>query len=167
MYAVLAVFLLPLVLWVATRRERLTQRTPPAVAPSPNPERIPEDFGQAVEIYKQNYVEYKTTGRAEYKTAYETAQAWIEKYLQTMEKQLTDGRQSITTFVNEYASAGTTLGDLGDKMRTIKREGPASQDAYITIKRINQDVPEDNTDLYVKAGIAAALAGVAGIMSAF
>jgi hypothetical protein len=134
---------------------------------APNPQQVPEDFGQAVEIYRQNYVQYKTTGRVEYKTAYETAQTWIERYLQSMEKRITDGRQSITSFVNENAGAGTTLGQLGDKMKMIKKEGPAAQDAYVTIKRINEDVPEDNSDLYVKAGIAAALVGVAGIMSVF
>jgi hypothetical protein len=141
----------------------------PQVVETPPPVSIqtPTDFGQATELYKQNYVQYKTTGRAEYKTAYETAQSWIERYLQSMETQIANGRQSITSFVNKNAGAGTTLGQLGDKMKTIKKEGPASQDAYLTIKGINKEIPEDNSDLYVKGGIAAALIGVAGIMSVF
>jgi len=150
MYATLAPLL-------ATKREHMTT----------NPQQVPQDFGQAVEIYKQNYIQYKTTGRAEYKTAYERAQSWIEKYLQSMETQIANGRQTITSFVNKNAGAGTTLGQLGDKMKTIKKEGPASQDAYLTIKGINKEIPEDNSDLYVKVGIAVALAGVAGIMSVF
>jgi hypothetical protein len=141
----------------------------PVVTEAPPPVTIqtPTDFGQATELYKQNYVQYKTTGRAEYKTAYETAQSWIERYLQSMETQIANGRQSITSFVNKNAGAGTTLGQLGNKMKTIKKEGPAAQDAYLTIKAINKEIPEDNSDLYVKGGIAAALIGVAGIMSVF
>ena len=150
----------------------IDQVAPPKPKPASEPLppvsiQTPTDFGQATELYRQNYIQYKTTGRAEYKTAYETAQAWIEQYLQSMEKRVTDGRQSITSFIKEYAGSGTTLGELNAKMQTIKKEGPASQDKYITIKRINQDVPEDNTNLYVKVGIAAALVGIAGVMSVF
>ncbi len=145
-------------------REHLTvdARQP---APQVNPSETAMDFGQAVEIYKQNYIQYKTTGRAEYKSAYEVAESWIQRYLQSMSSRINAGKQTITAFVNERAGDGTELGQLGDKMKEIKREGPASQDAYITIKRINEDVPEDNTDLYVKGAIAAALVGVAIVAS--
>ena len=124
------------------------------------------DFGQAVEIYKQNYVQYKTTGRVEYKTAYETAESWIQQYLESMQTRIRDGTQAVTSFVNENVNSGTELGQMQSKMRTVRTEGPKSQDAYITAKRINSEQPpEDNTNLYVKGGIAAALAGIALVMS--
>lgn len=124
------------------------------------------DFGQAVEIYKQNYVQYKTTGRVEYKTAYETADSWIQQYLENMQSRIQDGSKAVTSFVNQNVNTGTELGQLQSKMKTVRTEGPKSQDAYITVKRINaQQPPEDNADLYVKAGIAAGLAGIAFVMS--
>lgn len=127
----------------------------------------PGDFGQAIEIYKQNYVEYKTTGRAEYKTAYETAESWIKQYLEGMQSRIQQSATTITNFVDKNVDAHTELGHLNAKLQTIKREGPASQDKYITLKRINAEVPQDNTDLYVKAGIIAGLVGVVAVISAF
>lgn len=161
MYALAAILLL--VLFLALRREHMTvnvAQTPP----TSNPAQMSADFAQAVEVYRNNYIQYKTTGRVEFKTAYENAESWIQQYLKSMESQISNGRQSITSFVNQNAGADTELGVLGDKMKTIKREGPESQDAYITIKRIQDDIPEDNTDLYVKIGMVIAFIGVAAIV---
>lgn len=164
MYALAALLLVALaVVGLATREHMVTDTT----TTSPTTGAVPGDFGQAVDIYKQNYIQYKTTGRVEYKTAYEAAESWIQQYLGSMESRVATGRTSITNFVEKNAGAGTELGQLGTKLKTIKREGPAAQDTYIALKRINEDVPEDNTDLYVKGGIAAAFVGVAVIMSAF
>lgn len=150
---------------VGATQEHMTTNVQKAAPMPATSSQAPADFGQAVDIYRQNYVQYKTTGRAEYKTAYEVAETWIQQYLQSMRSRIDNSKQTITTFVNQQAGAGTELGKLGDKMKSIKKEGPASQDAYITIKRINEDVPQDNTNLYVKGAIAAALIGIAGIAS--
>lgn len=136
-------------------------------APVPAPTRTPTDFGQAVEIFRRNYVLYKTTGRVEYKTAYESAESWIQQYLSSMQNTISEGKQQIAGFVNRNINSGTELGQLSQKMKTIKKEGPAAQDKYITIKRIQSEEVIDYTDLYVKGGIAAALVGIAVVMSVF
>ena len=140
---------------------------PRANAPTPTPSQAPTNFGQAVEIFRQNYVLYKTSGRAEYKTAYENAESWIQQYLSSMQNTITDGKQQITSFVDRNVNSGTELGQLSQKMKMIKTEGPAAQDKYATIKRIQSEEVVDYTDLYVKGGIAAALVGIAVVVSLF
>lgn len=128
----------------------------------------PASFSQAVELYKTNYVQYRTTGRSEYKMAYETAERWIESYLKQMDASVASNAQAISKFVDEYSTASPELNTIQKQFATIRKEGPAVQDAYATIKRVNSEQPEiDNTDLYAKAGIAAGLLGVVIVMSFF
>lgn len=170
MYALVATIAVAILLAASQLREHMTPQAvttrAPVNAPTPLIGQTSMDFGQAIEIFKENYVAYKTSGRVEFKTAYENAQSWIEQYLSSMQNRISSGSREITDFVSQQAGADTELGTIGAKMRQVKTEGPAAQDAYTTIKRINEDIPEDNTNLYVKAGIVIALAGVAGIMSA-
>jgi hypothetical protein len=141
----------------------------PVFAPTPQPSTVQMSFSQAVEIFRQNYVLYKTTGQAQYKTAYETADAWIQQYLSNMQTRVVNSKQEIASFVDRNINSGTELGQLSEKMKKIKKEGPESQDKYLTIKRINSQEEDttDYTDIYVKAGIAAALIGVAVVVNAF
>jgi hypothetical protein len=128
----------------------------------------PASFSQAVELYKTNYIQYRTTGRSEYKIAYESAERWIESYLNKMNDSIDTNAAAITKFVNEYSNANPELGDLQKRLSTIRKEGPALENTYTTIKRVNREQPEiDNTDLYAKAGIAAGLLGVVIVMSLF
>lgn len=169
MYGLAALLVAAAVVLAVSRLREPLENPPPSqrlVVNAPAPLEAPMDFAQAIELFKQNYVAYKTTGRVEFRTAYENAQSWIEKYLGSMQNRISSGSRQITNFVSQQTGADTQLGKLGTTMKKVAKEGPATQDAYATIKRINEDVPEDNTNLYVKAGIAAALAGIAGIMSA-
>lgn len=123
-------------------------------------------FAQAINAYQTNYVQYRTTGRTEYKVAYENAQKWIETYLRQMNGTITADAQKISKFVDEYTNTNPELNQLQKRFATIRKEGPAAQDAYATIKRVNDEQPIlDNTDLYVKAGIAAGLLGIVIVMS--
>lgn len=124
------------------------------------------DFGQAVEIFKYNYIQYRTTGKTYYKDAYESAQKWIEDYLARLNGDIEKSGSDIKEFVDKYANSGTDIGNLGASLKEIRREGPALQDKYETIKRIQtEESKTDYTDYYVKGGIAAALLGVGVVMS--
>lgn len=123
-------------------------------------------FVQALNAYQTNYVQYRTTGRTEYKIAYENAQKWIESYLNQMNASITSDSQKISKFVSEYTNTNPELMQLQKRFETIRKEGPVVQDSYATIKRVNDEQPViDNTDLYVKAGIAAGLLGIVVVMS--
>ncbi len=124
------------------------------------------DFGQAVEIFKHNYIQYRTTGKTFYKEAYENAQRWIEKYLAGLNENIEKSSDDITDFVNKYASSGSDIGNLGASLREIRRDGPALQNKYETVKRIQAEESKvDYTDYYVKGAIAAALLGVGVVVS--
>lgn len=123
-------------------------------------------FAEAMNAFQTNYVQYRTTGRSEYKTAYENAQRWIETYLGQLNASIADDAKSISKFVTDSAKTNPELENLRTQFATIRKEGPAAQDAYSTIKRVNSEQPVlDNTDLYVKAGIAAGLLGIVIVMS--
>jgi hypothetical protein len=128
----------------------------------------PELFSRVVEIYKSSYVEYRTTGRPEHKMAYENAERFIQSYLNKMDASIASNAQAISKFVDESSTASPELNDIQKQFSTIRKEGPALENTYQTIKRVNSEQPEiDNTDLYAKAGIAAGLLGVVIVMSFF
>ncbi len=129
----------------------------------------PTDFGQAVELYRKNYIEYRATGKSEYKIAYENAERWIQLYLESIAKQIGSGATYINQFVTNYQSSNPDLATLQSQFRSIRKQGPALEDQYVTIKRIGSDnqspEPEDWTAHYVKGVIAVGLLGVIALMA--
>jgi hypothetical protein len=129
----------------------------------------PTEFGQAVELYRKNYIEYRATGKAEYKIAYENAERWIQLYLESIAQQISSGGKYINRFVANYRNSNPELATLQTQFRSIRKEGPELQDRYATVKRIGdqeqQPVPEDWTEHYVKGAIAVGLLGVIALMA--
>lgn len=121
------------------------------------------DYYRAISLYKQNYLNYKLTGNATYKTAYENAEAWIEKYLKSLEEQVAKDTSQIGGFINSYANASPELSNMQQQMKSIQREAPKLQDQYETEKRAMGDVPVDTTRYYMKG---AAIAGTVGLIVA-
>ena len=133
--------------------------------PIPSSSQSPTDFSQALEIFKTNYVQYRASGRPEYKIAYENANAYITSYLQSMQTEIENDRKYVNRFVAEYSNANPELTQLQSQFRTIRKEGPAVQDKYATIRRVNNEVPEINyTEYYVKAGL---IVGFVGMIALF
>ncbi len=142
------------------------RREAPPLAPPPTPSTSVQSFSQALDIYRTNYIQYKTTGREEFKMAYENAEAWVVNYLKSMETQVSQGSKNITDFVNKYSNSETEFGKIAATMRQVKTQGPAVQDKYMTIKRVQSETTGDEeADLYVKASIVAALVGIAALVS--
>ncbi len=121
------------------------------------------DYRTALGLYKRNYLEYKLTGNAAYKTAYENAQKWIETYLTNLEKELAKDTSSIEGFVKDYPESNPQLDAMKAKMSVIRKDGPKLQDTYETLKKSDEELPEDMTPYYVK-GIA--VAGILGVIAA-
>lgn len=125
-------------------------------------------FDQAMEIYKNNYTNYRVTGNSAYKVAFENAERWIQLYLQEKEKQVSASATDINKFVQEYGSANPDLTKMRNQFQSIRKEGPKLEDQYIQIKRLNEEIPEpDMTSVYVKAAIVVGLVGIIGAVSAF
>ena len=121
------------------------------------------DYSNALGLYKRNYLQYKLTGNAAYKTAYETAQTWIDSYLKKLETDMTKDASYIDGFVKDYANTNPQLDEMKTKMATIRKDGPKLQDTYETLKKSDEEPPEDMTPYYVK-GIA--VAGILGVIAA-
>lgn len=128
-----------------------------------------QDFLHALELYRTNLVQYRVTGRTEYKTAYENAESWINTYLNGITDQITDGKTFVDGFLQNYSTANPDMDKLKTRFSQIRKEGPEAQDTYMTIRRINEqgDVPIDMTAHYVKAGVLVALIGAIAVLSVF
>lgn len=126
------------------------------------------NFRQALEVYRTNYLEYKVTGQAEYKTAYESAQRVIEEYLANLQKKIGNDASYVDSFVKQYANSNQTLMELRDRSRAIQKEGPILQDQYDVKRRLAESPPSpviDYTSYYIKGGLIVAAVGIAGIVS--
>lgn len=125
-------------------------------------------FTDALGIYRYNYVQYKITGNAAYKTAYENAQAWLDAYVAQKQGGLQQDMEYIKGFVKDYNDTNPEMAKLQSKMKMITQEGPAQQDRYITEQALKSTPPPmDMTPYYVKTGVVAALTGILVVLSFF
>lgn len=130
------------------------------------PTSTPGEFQQALELYKTGYVQYRTTGNIAYKTQYEAADNYIKSTLASLDQTISNDAARITKFLGEYATANPDLMELQSKFQTIRKEGPALQDKYTTVRRVQHEVPPvDTTAYYVKAGLIVALMGLVVVFS--
>ena len=127
-----------------------------------------QEFTHALDVYREYYLKYRTTGRSEYKIAYENAERWIQLYLGNISNQITSGRTFVDSFLRNYATASPDLDKLKTRFTRIRKEGPAIQDEYSTIKKINDNAeqPPDASQYYVKGGVLIALVGAIFVLSA-
>jgi hypothetical protein len=114
---------------------------------------------QVLEQMRDNLLEYKMTGRSEYKQVYEGAKAWLDRYIANLNVALTREADAINADVDSYRTAGTEMAKVQTDFQTVKTEGPQLENQYLTIKKQMNQIPgADTTNLYVKGGIAAGLA---------
>ena len=121
------------------------------------------DYAQALELYKKNLLEYKVSGNSAYKVAYENAERWIQLYLKNLEDKVTEDKQYVDKFVQEYSQTNPELDRIRSQLQQVQEKGPKLQDQYDTIKLVGEEPPPDNTVFYVKL---AAIAGLLGIGAA-
>lgn len=128
-----------------------------------------QDFTQALELYRVNLLQYRLTGKAEHKIAYENAERWINLHLGEINRQITSGRTFVNQFLEDYSTANPDLVTLKTRFSQIRQEGPRIQDEYSAIRRINEstEVTPDMTSQYVKAGVLVALIGATVLLNVF
>jgi hypothetical protein len=122
------------------------------------------EYAQALELYQKNLLEYKVSGSATYKIAYENAERWIQLYLKNLEDKAGADKEYVDAFLQNYAQTNPEIGRIRSQLREVQEKGPQLQNQYDLIKRVvEQPVPSDNTSFYVKL---AAIAGLLGIGAA-
>lgn len=141
----------------------VTQNAPD---PIPRPSGSPTNFTQAMELYRANYIDYRATGRAEYKIAYENAEKWIQQYLSTMRTGIANDAANVQAFIQEYQTANPELVELQRKFQVIRETGPKLQDQYSTLRRVNTERPEvEYTSYYVRGALIVAALGLVFVLS--
>jgi hypothetical protein len=107
---------------------------------------------------RDNLLEYKMTGRSEYKSVYEGTKAWLDQYIANLNTQLTREADAITTDVTTYRFVPSELRQTQAEFQQVKTDGPALENSYLTIKKQMDQVPgPDTTGLYIKGGVAVGL----------
>lgn len=126
------------------------------------------EYQQALELYKQNYLEYKVTGNTAYKVAYENAEQWIKLYLKNLSTRADSEKEYVTKFIQDYSRTNPELDVMRNKMRQIQQKGPQLQDQYETIVRSTEKEEQtDTTTLYLKVVAIAGLLGIAAAVGFF
>lgn len=128
---------------------------PPLSTPPSSSVSIP----RVLEQMRDNLLEYKMTGRTEYKSAYDGAKAWLDQYIASLNTRLTREADAITADVTTYQTANADMTKTQTDFTRLRTEGPQVEDAYLTVKKqMDNGSAPDTTNLYVKVGIAAGLA---------
>jgi hypothetical protein len=129
---------------------------------------VPADLQSALNAYKTNYAAYKVTGNDAYKTAYESALATVNAGIGSMSSAVGTNDTYIQGFINSYATTNRDITALQQRSRMIQAEGPALQDSLAQTEQLHSQTvsAEDETSLYVKAGIVLGLVIIVGIIGA-
>jgi hypothetical protein len=129
---------------------------------------VPADLQSALNAYKTNYAAYKVTGNDAYKTAYESALATVNAGIGSMSSAVGTNDTYIQGFINSYATTNRDITALQQRSRMIQAEGPALQDSLAQTEQLHSQIvsAEDETSLYVKAGIVLGLVIIVGIIGA-
>lgn len=120
-----------------------------------------QDFQKTLDMYRQNLTEYKLTGNSVYKTSADTAKAWLDSYVEALQKESQNQANSINNFVSQYQRTNPELIEIQKRIKKVQKEGPELQDIYETEKEAQQQEAVDYTRYYVKAGI------IVGVLSVF
>ena len=126
-----------------------------------------DPFAQVLDAYRTNYLQYKLTGNAANKTAYENALTWIDQHLRALNTQIQDSANYINGFVQDYSRANPEIQKYSQDIQRIRNEGPKLQDNYQTAVLLSEEKEEvpDWTSFYVKAAVTAGLVGIIAAVS--
>lgn len=128
-----------------------------------------QDFETVLARYQQNLTDYKVTGNAGLKPVVDVDKAWLDSYVDSLNKKSEQQQAFIQKFMQDYQNTNPELVEMQGKLREIRAKGPVLQDAYETEQQAqNEEVEEvDFTPYYVKAGLILGVAAVVGLVGVF
>jgi hypothetical protein len=118
--------------------------------------------------YQQNLTEYKATANSALKPAVDEDKKWLDTYIASLEQTSRNQQSFIQKFVNDYQRTNPELVEMQSKLKEIREKGPVLQDAYETEQqgRKEEEIPEDYTSYYVKAGLIVGVATAVWLVTA-
>jgi len=124
------------------------------------------DPKEILEKYKYNLLNYKLSGRSEYKQGVTTYKTWLDTYIQSLSDTITKNDSIISTMVNEYRNANPEIVKMQETVKDIRKQGPELEDEISAIHERNTSETEiDWTPFYSKLVVIGALIGVAAVVT--
>ena len=85
-------------------------------------QQMDSQFNTLSRSYHDNYIQYKTTGKSSYKSAYESAAQGLESIIQSLQDQVDETNQNIQDAVGQDAAQAfknkqATLANIGVKLQ--------------------------------------------------
>ena len=125
-------------------------------------------FDTVLTRYQRNLTEYKATANSALKPAVDADKRWLDWYVASLEGTSRNQQSFIKKFVNDYQRTNPELVEMQAKLKEIRQKGPVLQDAYETEQQAKkeEEIPEDYTSYYVKAGLIVGIATAVWLVTA-
>jgi len=125
------------------------------------------EFERILDQYKSNLLEYKVTGKSDYKTRANTAEKWLKDYMDTLNKSVQNDAAYINKFVKEYENTNPDIIKFQKEIQNARKKGPELSDIYEGEKKVLAEEPVDETLFYTKAGAIGGILALAAVLSFF
>lgn len=126
-----------------------------------------DGYNQVLRVYYENLTEYKLTGNSAFKTAADTAQAWLDQYVKAQTAHTDKMAADINAFVAQYQDTNPDLIDIQKRIQKVRKEGPELQNIYDTEKEAQAEEAVDYSVYYTKVGLIAGVGAILAIVSFF
>ena len=122
-------------------------------------------FDNVVNQYKQALLNYKVTGRSEFKTQAVRSETWIKDYLNSLSRQIQTDAAYIDRFVKTYERTNPDIVKYTKEIRDARTKGPELQDVYEGEQEVRKVPPMDETPFYVKAAVIGGILAIGAVVS--
>jgi hypothetical protein len=93
-----------------------------------------DEFNRLLTEYKNQYLQFLSTGNAEYKTAYERVMKGIEDAISKKREQVDSQKKSMSHFLDSYKKDNQDISKLVNNSEEITKDAQALHDDYETSK---------------------------------
>jgi hypothetical protein len=116
-------------------------------------------FNSLIRSYSDNYIQYKVTGNARYKTAYESSQQGIDSILNQMENSVQESKKQISSM--HESDIENKLSALDQRNKFLQR-GLQTQDDIVKASQL-RGTPSFSLNISTWQWIMLGTAGVAAL----
>jgi hypothetical protein len=119
-------------------------------------------FNTLARSYHDNYLQYKTTGKSSYQTAYQSAQAGIDNIIKTLQDQVSAQKAEVSSFYK--SGVEMKLKELQHENRLLQHGLGDERDQIVAAEMRSNPVQTFSgpsmTNYYIAGGVLAAMIGL-------
>ena len=124
------------------------------------------EFDNVLRQYRNNLLEYKTTGKSVFRQQADIAEKWLNDYINTLNQTVQRDAAYIDRFTKEYERTNPELLKYGKEIAKVRKEGPKLQDVYEG-EQIEKQETVDASIYYTKAAVLGGILAMAAVASLF